>query len=112
MQFYVPLIILGFAQLASADQVAQCLGTLVLDNSPVTAKIYSDNKIGRIEIETSIDTVESEAKVDLSSDLSAAVSGNKFQMNFSVSHGRPISPIQAFRDGAFFVEDFYCVRVN
>jgi hypothetical protein len=106
------LILLSFSQFALAGQVAQCLGTLVLDNSPVTAKVYSDNGTGRVMIETPIDTTQSPATVDLQPDSTVTIGNNNFQMNFSVSQAKSSSTIQAFRDGAFFVEDFYCIRVN
>ncbi len=94
-----------------ASQVIDCHGTDIWNN-PVTANIYAENGVGRIVIITNIDSVES---VTLISDVSKnplEVSRNDFIMEFSVFSGQPTSPVQAFRDGAFFVEDFTCTRLN
>jgi hypothetical protein len=101
----------ALANLSHASQVAECQGTCVLDDTPVTAKIYSDSGIGKIVIETTIDVVESPTKIDfLGTDLK--IYDNNFQMFFTVSPKKSASSVEAFRGGEFFVEDFICVLVN
>lgn len=113
MKILIFSLFYGLSQITYASQVAQCLGTFVFDNSPVSARIYSENGVGRIEIETSEDKIQSETEVKISPDLTVTVENNNaFRLSFSVSQSQPASQVQAFRDGQFFVEDFYCIRVN
>lgn len=67
---------------------------------------------GRILIQTTVDTVESTSKVEITSAGLLSVYDNNFKMDFSINSGETISPVQAFQDGAFFVEDFVCAQTN
>lgn len=91
------------------SKVAECHGSDIFGD-PTIAEVFFDNGIGKIIITTTIDTVESSTKVDgLDSEI-LTVYDNDFRMYFKVSFGHPESPVEAFRDGAFFVEDFECMR--
>lgn len=104
--------IVFWSQFSHANQVAQCLGTLALDFTPVTAKVYDQPNGGEIIIETSIDTVKGTTKISYKADEEVEVYDNPFQMSFTATYDSPAHSVQAFRDGAFFVEDFYCIRVR
>lgn len=106
------LFIFGFTQISYAEQVAQCLGTNVSNDHPVTAKVYLENNTGKILLETTDYQVESATKVDILSESTISIYDNDFVMSFEVSREAPTVPVQAFLQGAFFVEDFYCIYVR
>lgn len=92
-----------------ASQVAECHGSDIFGNAAV-AKVIVNNGIEKIIITTKIDTIESRTRVDGLESENLVVYDNDFQMHFTVSYEHPESTVQAFRDGAFFVEDFECIR--
>lgn len=102
--FFVP-------SMSFASQVAECHGSDIFGN-PTIAQVFADGEANKIFITTSIDTIESRTKIDGLNTDTLTVYDNDFQMYFTVSLGHPESPVQAFRDGAFFVEDFECIRVS
>lgn len=108
MKFLICLLTLLFAQLSAATEVAECLGTADWDGSQVTANVVSDAVGKRIIIQTHVDTVESTTAINRIGLDRWEITDNDFRMNFTVKAGEETSPVEAFRDGQFFVEDFAC----
>ena len=108
--FLILFCVFGYQTFSWAQEVAVCHGSLVLDDSPVTAKVSLENGVGKIVIQTTIDTVMSQTKIESIGSNTLSVYDNDFKMNFTLSSNDLASPVEAFRGGAFFVEDFICSR--
>jgi hypothetical protein len=111
--FFLALVVLS-PSLSLASQVVECVGEDIFGSKAV-AQIFLEDGRGRIVITSSskiaqIDVVESITKIE-DADGVLQIWDNDFAMQFSVSKEQPTFPIDAFRDGAFWVTDFSCQRV-
>ena len=107
--FIIPLL-LG-PNFCIADQLVECHGTNIW-NHEVIAQIFYNNGVGRILMVDDVVTVESKTSIEGIGTETLKIFDNDFVMNFSVSSGQETSLVQAFLQGAFYVEDFSCVRVE
>jgi len=94
-----------------ASQIAECSGRLDWDSSPVVAKIFSENNVGKIVVQTKDEILESPTKIDFLANNSIRIYDNDYVMDFIVSSNLETS-VGAFREGVFFVSDFVCTRTN
>lgn len=103
--FSIMLLLLG--NLALADQVADCSGTLDWDGTPVVAKVFLESESGKIIIQTKSDVFESQTKIQSLSNQRIRIYDNDFVMDFIVAPNNEAN-VGSFLNGQFFVSDFIC----
>ena len=95
-----------------ANEVTICRGTSDLDGSSVSAIVSVENGTGQIVMTTSIDSTTSSTKIEILPNNAFRVFDNSYQMDFTIAPGLKDGPIEAFRGGEFFVDDFICTGSN
>ena len=108
----IALTLIIATSICHASQLAECKGTSDVDGSPVTAVVSQENGKGIIVIKTSVDSTSSPTEITNLSSGAVRIFDNSFQMDFTVSQTLQAGPIQAFRGGEFFVDDFVCSLSN
>lgn len=112
----IPIFIALSSSHSFASQVAECQGEDISGNKSIAHVFLEDGK-GRIVITTLsdnanvIETIESATKIKEIGNV-LQIWDNIFAMHFSVSKEKPDFPVDAFRDGAFWITDFNCSRVD
>ena len=116
--FFITILIALNPSLAFTSQVVECRGEDIFGNKAI-AQIFLENNKGRIVITTLSshpngtpnETIESNTEIKEAGDV-LQIWDNIFLMEFSVSKEKPAFPVDAFRDGAFWITDFTCLRID
>ncbi|KYG66319.1 hypothetical protein AZI86_04490 [Bdellovibrio bacteriovorus] len=99
-----------------ASQVAECHGGDIFGNDAL-AQIFQEDGHGKIVITSlahgaPIEMIESATEIEVDNAGVMHVWNNIFAMDFSVSKDNPAFPVDAFRNGAFWITDFNCHRID